>query len=280
MTLTVRVYEHVTDPRLGRHVLHDSRSLLYTVGAVDDPRTLTSVRHAANIPILNQGNLGSCTGNAGTANMASIGFWPSVATLLSKTDGAKNETWAVGLYSQATALDPWKGQYPPTDTGSDGLSVAKALKARGLISGYQHATSRDATLTALAKQAVMVGTDWHEDMFQPAADGRLSVTGDVAGGHEYVLDELDVEHQRVWMRNSWGASWGIDGRAWMSWDDLGTLLSANGDCTVLTPSTEPPPTPDPEVALSPALAKALERFTPTKGCPKYLREAWADNDKE
>lgn len=257
-TIVVKRFED-QDPRLGRNVLHDSRSLDYQV----QPRsasTLRSVRHQTRIPILDQGNylppggtnrisLGSCTGNAGTNILGTDKFLATdvVKKVLSLTDADLDEAFAVAVYSLSTTLDPYSGTYPPNDTGSNGLSVAKALQKMGLISGYQHATSLAAALTALSDQPCMAGTVWHGDMFNPMPNGRLKITGSIEGGHEYKLDELDVENRRVWILNQWG-DWGINGRAWLSWDDFGTLLANQGDCTVLTPVTQPAPTPSPAPA--------------------------------
>lgn len=279
-TLKIHRFEP-RDRRLGRHVVHDSRSLRYRAPA-RDPRKLASVRHEVRIPVMDQGDVGSCTGHAGTAVIASAAFWTAAqAPLLAAGDP---HTYAVGLYGDATALDPWPGQYVPDDTGSDGLSVAKVLHARGLISGYQHATSLAAALTGLAERVVMVGTTWLTGMYDPGPDGQLSVSGQAVGGHEYALDEIDVERQRVWMRNSWSDSWGQGGRAWMPWDDLGRLLADDGDCTILVPRSEPAPRPTPAApapAPAPAartpederLADAIRRWQHTSAGPAYLRNA-------
>ncbi len=245
MTDYVEMFDNPGDPRLGRHVRHDPRSWSFSFAA-EDVGTLSSVRHQSQIPTLNQGELGSCTGNAATKCLSYDPFWgeAEVKGVLG-SDSTANETFAVGVYSEATKLDEFPGAYPPQDTGSDGLSVAKVLKSRGLISGYQHAFSLEALLSALAKQPVIVGTEWRKDMFDPATDGKQTITGAAAGGHEYCLDELDVENQRVWMQNSWGEEWGVKGRAYFSWDDMRTLLAASGDCTIFAPLTSPPPTPQP-----------------------------------
>lgn len=269
------------DPRLGRHVVHDSRSLLYRAPA-RDPKKLVSVRHNINIPIMDQGDVGSCTGHAGTNALASDALWAAGQPAIEAHAGGPH-AFAVGLYAQATQVDPWPGQYTPDDTGSDGLSVAKALQARGLISGYQHATSLEAALTALADRPVIVGTSWLNGMYDPDSTGKLSVTGTSAGGHEYALDELDVERQRVWIRNSWSDTWGVQGRAWMTWDDLAKLLADDGDCTILVPMSQaapqptPVPTPAPAAGRSPedtALAAALTKFLKNSSAgPSYLRTA-------
>jgi hypothetical protein len=243
-TLFVERYKP-SDPRLGRHVLHDSRSLQYQVEP-RDAATLKSVRHMRRIPILDQGQLGSCTGNAA---VGVLGTDPFVTTVPSV--GALTEAFAVKVYSDATKLDPYGGTYPPTDTGSDGLSVAKVLKNLGLISGYQHATSLAAVLTALQDKPVIVGTKWLSSMFTPASDGRINISGSNEGGHEYEIDEIDVENRRLWMDQSWGQSFGLQGRAYFTWDDFGQLLADRGDCTVFTPNTQPAPTPTPPTPPAP-----------------------------
>lgn len=244
-TIYYKTYEQ-KDPRLGRNVKHDSRSLHYQVEP-ESLDSLKSIRHNRLIPVLDQGNLGSCTGNAAIGCLGTGYFYDpeTVHRFLSPSDATVDERIAVQVYSDATRLDSYNGTYPPTDTGSDGLSVVKVLQQKGLISGYQHAMSLAAALTALSKQPVIVGTSWHENMFNPAANGRLSITGSVQGGHEYVLDELDVENKRVWLTNSWSRNWGVQGRAYLSWDDLGTLLADDGDCTVFTPLSQPAPAPTP-----------------------------------
>lgn len=279
-TIRVRLYDP-SDLRLGRHVRHDSRSLQYQYPEAD-ARTLVSKKHLSFIPVLDQGNLGSCTGNAAVKAMSYDPLWSSGGLeFLSPDNGDGDEDIAISVYSDATKIDSWDGEYPPTDTGSDGLSVAKVLKNRGLISGYQHATSMNALLNALQDQSVIVGTEWRNNMFYPDSDGRLHITGSVAGGHEYCLDQIDVENERVWVQNSWGNSWGVNGRAYLTWDDMTTLLSADGDCTIFTPLTAPAPTPTPPAPVpasevDSALVNAVSRWIKKKRfwpCNEAVRQA-------
>lgn len=233
-------YERIpsTDPRLNRHVRHDERSKRYPFNTAG--LSITSVRHTRRIPVLDQGNLGSCTGNAGVGCLGTEPFYDGVARHY-----VLDESGAVALYSDATRADDYPGQYPPTDTGSDGLTIAKVLTAAGEISGFTHTFSRDDALKALGVTPVICGTVWYQSMLTPAADGRLTVdkASGVAGGHEYVLDEVDAEHQRVWLTNSWGTGWGVSGRAYMTFADFGTLLAQQGDVTVFVPLSAPAPTP-------------------------------------
>ena len=142
------------------------------------------------------------------------------------------EADAVALYSRATVLDGFPGEYPPDDTGSSGLAVAKAAVERGFVSAYNHAFGLDHALAALVLSPVIVGTNWYESMFTPDASGFVRPSGAIAGGHEYALIGLDPVKSRVTAINSWGPGWGNQGRFFLSFADLGRLLDESGDVVV------------------------------------------------
>jgi hypothetical protein len=264
VTVTIRRIPS-TDPRLNRHVRHDDRSRAYAFDT--SGLSIVSAKHTRRIPVLDQGQLGSCTGNAGIGCLGTDPFYATVPSRLQPLlvgQGAYpfTEEGAVQLYSDATAADDYPGQWPPTDTGSDGLTIAKVLKAHGQISGYQHTFSRDDALKALGVTPAIVGIPWTNDMFNPDADGRVHPTGSVAGGHEICADEIDAERQRVWFTNSWGEGWGLNGRFYLSFTDFGDLLAQQGDVTIFTPLTQPAPVPVPPAPPSPtdALVKFLRHL--------------------
>jgi hypothetical protein len=239
-----RTFFDRADPRLGRHINHDSRSRAYAFKAPAGV-TYKSVLFDRHIPILDQGDLGSCTGNAATGHLGSGAFYATVAG----TSYSGDEAEAVKLYSSATSLDAYSGTYPPTDTGSDGLSVAKAAQKAGLISGYQHTFTFDDFMAALQQQPVIVGVTWYNNFFTPDANGLITMAaGDtVAGGHEFVIRGYDADKQQVIADNSWGTSWGVAGSFRISNATMQRLLSSSlgGDCTMFTPITAPAPTPTP-----------------------------------
>jgi hypothetical protein len=258
--------------RLGRHVEHDPRSLWFAHGVL--PKSaIKTVEWTRRIPILDQGSLGSCTGNAGTGVLGtdSAGRTASTTVTISAAGAAAShglfiagehqldEAFAVKLYSLATILDGISGQYPPTDTGSTGLGVAKALQALGLAGSYTHAFSIDALNSALQTGPVLIGIEWLNSMFDPKTDGRIPVTksSGVAGGHELELSKYDATTGEYWVPNSWNTSWGDNGWGYLTTADLTWLLSQQGDVTVpaLVPAPQPMPTPapaptDPDVALA------------------------------
>lgn len=173
-------------------------------------------------PVLNQGQVGSCTGQsqAGWLNSA-----PSYRGPL------RTETDAVAFYSWATHVDSIRGVYLPDDTGSTGPAVAKGARNHGVIAGWTHAFGIDHLLDALQVGPAMVGTVWLDGMFTPDAKGLVTPSGKVAGGHEYVADEYIPDVDLIGFQQSWGR-WGVDGRFYMRSADAGALLREHGDVTV------------------------------------------------
>lgn len=254
--------------RLGRHVEHDPRSLAYAHGVL--PKSaIKTVEWTRRIPILDQGSLGSCTGNAGTGVLGtdSAGRTASTTVTISAAGAAASrglftagvhaldEAFAVALYSLATILDGVSGQYPPTDTGSTGLGVAKALKALGLAGSYTHAFTFPAVGSALQNGPVMIGIPWLKSMFDTATDGRILVdhSSGIAGGHELELSKYDASTGEYWVPNSWNTSWGSAGWGYFTAADLAWLLSQQSDVTVPALTSAPTPTPapaDPDLAMA------------------------------
>jgi hypothetical protein len=216
--------------RLGRHVNHDPRSLQFLVEPA--AAKLRSVTHERVIPVLDQGDLGSCTGNAATG---ALGTQPLYDALPADDRSDLDEGFAVLVYERATDIDPFPGSYPPDDTGSDGLSVAKVLKAYGLISRYRHATSLRAMQTALQTTPVIVGVHWYTGFDTPDGDGVVKLGGELRGGHEFEVIGVDFERKRFEAVNSWGDGWGVAGHFFITFDDMRHLLSERGDCTQLLP---------------------------------------------
>jgi hypothetical protein len=229
------------DPRpLNRHVRHDSRSLRYLVAAEDG--TDPDVEWQRYIDILNQGDIGSCTGNAQTGQLGADGCYQALSQLISGGLDL-DEAEAVALYSLATSLDDYSGTYPPTDTGSDGLSVAKAAQQKGLISGYEHITSLAAAKAAIKVRPFITGINWYDGFDNPDSTGYVSVSGNVRGGHEFLIRGYKGG---LWIAdNSWGTGFGVNGSFNFNDADYTRLLSEDGDATQSVPLNAPAPTPTP-----------------------------------
>lgn len=226
-----------TDPRLGRCIDHDVRSLRYLAPEAG-PTAVSWERH---IPILDQGQLGSCTGNA---TVGALGTGPLWDALPVTDDALLTEDLAVSIYSAAEILDGGAG-LPSEDNGSSGLSVAKVAKSRGYVSGYVHATSIAQAHGALQQGPIMLGTDWMSSFDSPNAQGVVTYGGTVRGGHEYLCRGYDPTTDLWHMDNSWGTSWGQAGSFYYDTPTLTRLLANGGDVTALVPLSQPAPVPTP-----------------------------------
>lgn len=262
-----------TDPRLGRHVQHDPRSLRFAAGVL--PRSaIKTVAWTRRVAPFDQGDLGSCVGNAAVGLLATDCAARQGLTHLA--DGTPiDEALAVKVYSLATTLDEFSGKYPPVDSGTSGLGGAKALKALGLASSYSHAFSLDAMKSALQTGPVMVGTSWYQSMYEPDGEGFLKVDqrSGVAGGHEWEVYAYNADAGVFGMVNSWGTSWGVGGGAYVREADMLTLLADQGDVTVPTWVTSSPP-PDTDDS---ALVQVYEKFRDVVVNFEQVLEQWAKN---
>ncbi len=239
MTMDTGILTHQyfpTDPRLGRHMELDARSLAYALTPEDLTTLIMPAEHVPLIPILDQGNTGSCTGNAGTYAVAALYDLRYREIHLDEEhiiygdgrldgDASHDEGFAVELYHLATHKDGIRGLFPPDDSGSTGLGVCRALKSAGLISRYRWALSLRGMAVLLQSGGVMMGMPWYQAMFTPDEGGFID-SGDwqdsgLAGGHELYVEALESwdeerpEESVFRIRNSWGASWGDAGRCRM-----------------------------------------------------------------
>jgi hypothetical protein len=221
----------------GRILHHDERSRQYAYAA---PQTAPkSIVHRLHAGALDQGYLSACTGFAGAQwlncaiNLPARKRWNKRYTGIGA--GYLFSSDARRLYGAATQYDDFGWVWPPTDQGSSGLGVAKALKKQGVISRYEWTFDFDGFLAALQRQPVLVGTAWTDGMCYPSPSGVIHVhtdTLDGAGGHEYLAIGINYRRKLIRIRNSWGPRWGIAGDAYISFDDMKMLLAADGDVMV------------------------------------------------
>lgn len=128
------------------------------------------------------------------------------------------------IYYEAKVID---GE-PKQENGSYVHSGVKALKNRGRVGAYAWTTSLATMKTWVqTKGPMIVGSDWMNDMFNPDASGFVYPTGGIAGGHCYII--VGWSHDDViTFQNSWGRSFGLNGRFKMHAADFQVLASANG----------------------------------------------------
>lgn len=197
MTIINQTRISSTDPRLGRHVLWDDRSRNFAAPRTTERR---SVVHRWSGPLYDQ-SVGSCTVNAG---FSCLNTAPNRKPYTRRIP----ESLVIPTYSRVTAIDPFPGTYPPDDTGSNELSACKIFQEMGLITRYTWGFGLDHCLDALVERPGCFGTNWYRGMFYPDAQGFVTPTGPIDGGHEWVAVGVNFEEEFIWAVQSWGV-WGI-----------------------------------------------------------------------
>jgi hypothetical protein len=267
---------------LGRNINHDPRSLRFLIAPKTVDVTPQTVFWPRRIPLVNQGlpepGVGSCTLSSSIGVLGSDPFWATLPDDVKRqlSTPTTAQQFAVELYSETTAKDPFPGTYPPEDTGSDGNSAASTLRDHGLIAGWQHITSIAAAEVAIQRAPFITGTVWLAGMDRPDRTGLVNPTGTAEGGHEYQCFGREVARDRWWFWQTWGEHFGVEPPvpeiaaavpglgAWaLTTKSLAYLLDQQGDATQFVPRTEPAPTPAPEPAETAAF-------------PTELVEPWLD----
>jgi hypothetical protein len=202
-------------------------------------------------PILDQLSTGTCVGHGWTSRangapiMQKVPFTP------------------YALYRRMVAIDEWTDNdheaLAADDQLQSGTSVragAKVLQALGFIANYLWAESvSDVRGWHLAGYgSVVLGVNWTSHMMQTDSQGFVSYTGSSVGGHCVVTTGWNdrVRHNgrivpAVRCQNSWGRSWGQNGRFWIEESDLIKLLQDQGEACAPTevkvqPLPQVPPT--------------------------------------
>jgi hypothetical protein len=226
--------------RTGRHQVHDVLDALpgrQLENVVDLFASITTVTHQEHEPVFDQGQIGSCTANAGFGTMVTgtADAWAVFQAAWKRhgRTGPVVEDDCVQLYELETSLDNSQipGQYPPDDTGSSGPWSMMSLERWGLIRSFHHTRSLRTALVALNDSPVSIGIPWLQSMFDIDSSGTIIVDQDsqVAGGHQVCLVANDTSRRAAYVRNSWGTNWGQSGHAWLSWDSLKWLFAQGGD---------------------------------------------------
>ena len=192
------------------------------------------------VPVLNQGAEGACTG-FGLATVANylllrrrvISDPVPVSARMFYEMAKRYDEWPGERYSESSARGAMKGWHKhgacaeadwPYELGKNvkvGLTDARTSSAlKRPLGAYFRVNHQDliALHTAIAEVGVLYATATvHEGWGRVAADGTITQSDNILGGHAFAIVAFD--DQGLWVQNSWGMAWGMSGLGRISYDD-------------------------------------------------------------
>lgn len=170
------------------------------------------------------------------------------------------------IYWPAQREDQWEGgSYPGASPQYEGTSVLAGVtvaKRLGLYKEFRWALSLRGALLGMAHIGPLIlGVNWYEGMHDIDSKGYLHVEGEQTGGHcilancariiwtrkptpeqartDDVMDFIDMDRSWIGLHNSWGQSWGVNGRAKISLRDFDRLRQEDGEVCIITERNRP-----------------------------------------
>lgn len=196
----------------------DDRSRGYPIRALVSSDPLVTRRWRCRI-YLDQGAEGACVGFGWAHELAAA----PVKVLV-------DNSFARQVYYEARRVDEWPGE---DYEGTSVLAGAKVVRSLGFMSEFRWAFGLDDVLRTISQFGpVVLGLNWYEGMLETDADGFITPSGGLVGGHCILARGVEVDREFVVLHNSWGKSWGRKARARLRWDDLDRLLREDGEACV------------------------------------------------
>ena len=198
----------------------DPRSLEYPIRTLVANKARRS--YTWSVPVeLDQGREGACVG---------FGWAHELAARPVQVPGITNDR-AFSIYRRAKQLDVWPGE---NYEGTSVIAGAKAVMELGYLKEYRWAlgpgaanAENDLALAVGYKGPAILGTYWYEGMMEPDVNGYLRPTGNIYGGHCYLVYGYNLKTgYKVW--NSWGT--GHYGNITPA--DMITLLANQGEACI------------------------------------------------
>lgn len=228
---------------------HDARDLFLPTTlheALAVLPTSVDVFHGLSLPIYDQGQLGSCTANAGVL------YRRFLAQVYSRYSAPDEDLSRLYLYYHERML-PWNND-TSQDAGAESRDIFFTLQETGVCSEnddpYNEALFADPSVnnspqdnvdavkykiggyhrvlglqqirgTLASGYAVTMGFTVYASFENIGSDGIMpmpSISEDVLGGHEVVIHGYDDGTKRLTVQNSWGGSWGHNGQFYCPYD--------------------------------------------------------------
>lgn len=188
------------------------------------------------------------TPHCGGFTMAHYGICHPMFSLYTNNDGHN-------FYEQCNITDGTPG----LQNGTSCRTMAQTGRRLGMWKTYAFATTmEEIDYWLLNEGSLMVGTSWTMDMFLPDKDNIIRPTGNIAGGHAWLLDgKIEGYKKGV---TSWGPDFGINGHFWISDADFEALFWKQGEAIAAVEVAKVDPSVVQSGCGNTVLGKALKRM--------------------
>jgi Papain family cysteine protease len=217
----------------------DFRDSMYISTLVEVPSQIELAEYKAwQVPILDQGQEGACTG-FGLATVAHyllrrrkvvpdpISISPRMFYAMAK----RYDEWAGEDYDGSSARGAMKGWYkhgvcaetswPYSPTNPGELNEVRSRDAlKRPLGAYFRVNHQDliAMHAAIAEVGILYATATvHAGWNRVNKQGVIPLETQILGGHAFAIVAYD--QQGFWIQNSWGNTWGLEGFACITYDD-------------------------------------------------------------
>jgi hypothetical protein len=207
---------HIKDPRDNNYLIKNNQQTLQKLAT--PPKILTERYWADNGWWGNQGDTPQCVGYAWAHWLEDGPIQQSgVPPIIKPND----------IYNNAQKLDEWLGENYEGTSVRGGVKFLKNVKK---VKSYYWAFDLQTLIDSVMKLGpVVVGTNWYMGMFYPDKNGLIKISGQLVGGHAYLINGVDIKNKKFRLKNSWGKSWGKNGSAFISFNDMSRLIKENGE---------------------------------------------------
>jgi hypothetical protein len=213
----------------------DKRSKQFPVSAILPREQELKFTLWKNGPIIDQGSEGACVGFGWTAETMAGPIQIKLTDITKEGVPHDPTDFAHYVYKNAQKVDQWPGE---DYSGTSVLAGAKVLMGLGILHEYRWAFSVNDIVGALMSHGpVVLGVNWYQGMYR-APDGKLQIFGSKVGGHCLLAIGYNPSSEKfdgketIFLQNSWGKGWGIDGIAEMTLEDLNRLVNEGGEACV------------------------------------------------
>jgi C1A family cysteine protease len=210
-----------------------------------------------NNPVEDQGQLGSCTGNSSTTALEIVTKSNPLSRLMAyynarifegttrQDAGAELRDVIKGFQTYGVCEEiNWPYIIKKFKTKPTKSAYKKALAIQAKIKSYERVTSLTQFKIALAAGLPVIFGFSVPDYFESAEVANTgyvrfpTALDSIIGGHAVVAVGYDDTKQIIWVRNSWGKDWGLNGDFQMDYqwfDGIDSASSLVADCWVIHP---------------------------------------------